>query len=78
MAVYEDPVSVRLAELERKNESLEDGLVHLMRALKLMNGVLGEVYQHNQQHHEVINDLGRAVGLLEELLIGGGDATPDA
>lgn len=67
-------------------ESLERDVDSLLRAIKLQNEAIQLMYQklvevvaHTNEHHNVINDLGGAVQLLEGLLIGtGGDDEPTA
>lgn len=40
-------------------------------AMRLMLAKIVEVAQHVNQHHAAINQLGRGLGMVEELLMGG-------
>lgn len=58
-------------------ESLERDVDDLLRAVRLQNDAikmmymkLVEVAAHTNEHHNVLNDLGGTVALLESLLIG--------
>jgi hypothetical protein len=52
-------------------QRLESGVIHLVRAMQLINQGLAEVAAHNSEHHEVLNAHAQALALLEELMIGG-------
>lgn len=65
-------------EVQQEIDRLQDAYLALARAMLLMNQALHEVAEHNAEHHEVINGLGRSVELLENLMIGGDNETPTA
>lgn len=69
----DNPVS----ELRRDIDRLEDAYLSLTKAMMMMNQALAEVYQHNAEHHEVLNGHARILETLESLMIGGENETPD-
>lgn len=58
---------------DEKCDVLRASILELTQALMYMNQIIGEVNDHTNEHHTVINELGRTTTLLEELLIGGSD-----
>ena len=69
-------VEERWSELDvaAKVERLRETMLHLTKAAVIINDAVKELHDHTDEHHVAINKLGHAVGLLEELMIGGGDA----
>lgn len=59
---------------EAKCEVLREAMIHMTQAMQYMNQMVVELAAHTNEHHEVINSLGRAVETLEALMIGGNDA----
>jgi hypothetical protein len=63
---------------DEKLELLRESILHLVAAMHAMMRGLVELNAHTNEHHDIINDLGRSVGALEALVIGvgGDDETP--
>lgn len=60
--------------VEERLTYLEDGLKAVVSSCGMLLMKIIELSDHTNEHHEVINDLGRIVATLEEMMIGG---TPD-
>jgi hypothetical protein len=57
-------------------ERLRFALLAVCDAVRMIMAKVVELDAHTAEHHNIINDLGRSVGMLESLMIGGNDETP--
>jgi hypothetical protein len=59
-------------------ERLRYALLAVCDAVRMIMAKVIELDEHTAEHHNIINDLGRSVGTLEALMIGGDNEAPPA
>jgi len=64
-----------LLELEEEVVHMKQAMLGITDAIRMMLAKIVDLHDHTQEHHDLINGLGRTVTLLEEMMIGGPDET---